>query len=386
MKKRFLSLVMGMMIVTSVVTGCGSKSQMAASSDAGCYVEYSNSEPAAAADYARFEDCEVESEEAFDSNDAYGISFAASDDVAGASAAKDGSMDVSSFSDIDVPNAATTIAAEDKLVYTADITIETLDFDQTYNQLTALVRENGGRIESEDYDAKYTSYTNDPRYRSGYHVTRMDYLTVRIPSANYNAFMEADSTLGNITNKTQSLTNISQQYYSTTTRVDLLQGQKEYYMHQLELIEQQLMDCEDYEYVIDQMVDLEDRIIAVQNEINALSGTVKTMDMNVAYSTINIRLEEVKEYTDITPVVEEEDDTFFTRLKASLKGSLNAVLSFLEGVLTVLIYILPFVLIFGAVTFGIIALIKNAIKKSKAKKAKKASENALVTQANNSKE
>lgn len=374
MKKRWLSVLMGIMVASIVLTGCGSKgdSMRAATADAACAesaVNASYEDEAYSYDMAATE-C---AEEVWDADDYSTNSISGAASAASAAGYKSDDMSAESTSDVvsTSSSSSTDILAEDKLVYTADLTIETLDFDQTYSHLNDLIRSYGGRIESENYDAQYRSYTSNDRYRSGYHTTRIDYITIRIPSEHYNEFMSADSSLGNVTYKTQSLSNISQQYYSSTTRIELLEGQKEYYQHQLELIEQELMDCKDYEYVIDQMVDLEDRIISVQNEINSLRGSVKTMDMQVAYSTITLQLEEVKEYTDTTPVVEEEDDTFLTRLKNNLKGSAEAILSFLEGLLTIIIYILPFAVVFGIFALIIIAIIKAIINKTKKNKAKK---------------
>lgn len=360
MKKRLLSLLVGSLAASMALTGCGSmKSDMGyamrATSDATnddavySYDEY------AASEWAAEEDCydEYYVEEA---NSIQGSAYYSDDDA--------------KYDEIsDASSSSTDVLAEDKLVYEAYVTIETLDFDETYAQLTDLIRSYGGRIDSENYDAQYKSYTSNDRYRSGYHTTRVDNIVIRIPSEHYNEFMASDSNLGNVTYKTQSLTNISQQYYSSTTRIELLEGQKEYYEHQLELIEEQLMDCQDYEYVIDQMVDLEDRIISVQNEINSLRGSVKTMDMQVAYSTITLTLEEVKEYTDITPVTEEEEDTFLSRLMDSIEGSKVVILTFLEFLLTALIYLLPFAIFFGLITLIIVLIIKSAIKKSRQKKA-----------------
>jgi hypothetical protein len=258
---------------------------------------------------------------------------------------------------------------EDKMVYEANLTIETLDFDKTYSDLLKLIDECGGRIDSEEYDAKYQSYTSDSRYKDGYHTTKQDYLVIRIPADKYQDFMNSDETLGNVIGKNQNTSNISQQYYSTETRIELLEGQLEYYKHQLELIEEELMDVEDYDYVISQMIYLEDRIIDVQDEINMYKNNIVTMDSQVDYATIRLTLSEVKEYTEIVTPREEKKNTFANRFKKNAKAAFKGFTKFCENILYGLMFALPYIIITAIATLIIVLAAKkhkkNALKKIK---------------------
>lgn len=358
MKKKLCVMLMGLTMLATSITGCGSSDSSAPAMAMKADSYYETNDAAAEIAYDSYDYAEEEMMENADAGSLSALGAASSEN-------KDSS--------------ASNLEYEDKLVYEANLTIETLDFDKTYGQLTALVNQYGGRIEEEQYDAHFGSYTSNKNYRDGYYTTKQDYLVIRIPSKNYNAFIAADGELGNVTGKTQTLTNITQNYYSTKTKIDLLQGQKEYYEHQLELIEEKLMDCEDYEYVIGQMVELEDRIIDVQNQINQCSNSVKTMDMQVTYSTVYLNLLEVKEYSDITSVVEEPDDTFANRLKENLKASAEGFLRFMEGLLTVIIFVGPYI-VTAAIIVGIVVAIATSVDKANKKKKalKESKENKFV--------
>lgn len=353
MKKRSLLLLCGMLII-STITGCGSSASTADT------IAYEYNDAATASKSADYYESNYDAE--------YYEDYAAEEDYESLGALESASSE-SKNSSVDA------LEYEDKLVYEANISLETLDFDKTYGELVNIIKKYDGRIESEQYDAHYGSYTTKDSYKSGYHTTKQDYLVIRIPSKYYNDFISSNTKLGNITEKTQSLTNITQSYYSTKTKVELLEGQLDYYKHQLNLIEEKLMDCEDYEYVIEQMVELEDRIIYVQDQINQCNNSVKTMDMQVTYSTIYLNLVEVKEYSEITNVVDEED-TFFSRFKENVANSTSGFLKFLEGLLTVIIFVLPYLLLFGAIA-GIIIAILSKISKLTAKNGKRVTTNQI---------
>lgn len=363
MKKRFLTLCMLGIMTVSMVVGCGNKDDEGrkrnSSSDYGSEIEYAipNEEPTYYSE--EYPSYEAEDTAVYDDYAAQGMS-----------SMKSSSNSVTTsrvMSDDDNDNTTNSAVKEDKMVYEANLTIETLDFDKTYNDLIKLIEDCGGRIDSEEYDAKYQSYTSDARYRDGYHTTKQDYLVIRIPADKYQDFMNSDETLGNVIGKNQNTSNISQQYYSTETRIELLEGQLEYYKHQLELIEEELMDVDDYDYVISQMIYLEDRIIDVQDEINMYKNNIVTMDSQVDYATIRLTLSEVKEYTEIVTPKEEKKDTFANRFKDNAKKALKGFTKFCESVLYALMYALPYIIICAVATVLIVIVAKKQSKKRTAR-------------------
>lgn len=367
MKKRFFTLLMLGIMTVSAFTGCGNKEDegrtRTKSSASELEYEYGNAvnEPEFyVAEYPEYDEGASYTDE--DYYETLGMSTT--------EAADSSSNSTKVMSDDEGKGTATNAdVKEDKMVYEANLTIETLDFDKTYSDLLKLIDECGGRIDSEEYDAKYQSYTSDSKYKDGYHTTKQDYLVIRIPADKYQDFMNSDETLGNVIGKNQNTSNISQQYYSTETRIELLEGQLEYYKHQLELIEEELMDVEDYDYVISQMIYLEDRIIDVQDEINMYKNNIVTMDSQVDYATIRLTLSEVKEYTEIVTPREEKKNTFANRFKKNAKAAFKGFTKFCENILYGLMFALPYIIITAIATLIIVLAAKkhkkNALKKIK---------------------
>lgn len=94
---------------------------------------------------------------------------------------------------------------------------------------------------------------------------------------------------------------------------------------------------------IEDMITVEQRLSEVQYELNNLQTTRRYMDMDVAYSYVNISITEVMEYRkDSEPV---RRNTFMDRLKHTIVSTGRGFLYFLEGFLFLMIGLLPYILI-----------------------------------------
>lgn len=113
---------------------------------------------------------------------------------------------------------------------------------------------------------------------------------------------------------------------------------------------------------IQDMLSVESRLTEVQTELNLLTGKRASMDMDVAYSYVDISLEEVMEYT-----VAEEKSTFFSRMGDTLMDVCEYTGDLFEQVLTFIMYLIPFVVIVGTPVLLAAKLIKAIIKKKNIK-------------------
>lgn len=219
---------------------------------------------------------------------------------------------------------------EEKLVYHCNLDIETLDYPATIASIKAAISQYGGVIQSEsENDSGQDWYYADYRKTSG---TMHNYLQVRIPSKEYDNFLAELDGFGKIISKTTSVDNISQQYYDTTAQIEALQIQERNLLTMLE-------KCE----TIEDMITVEQRLSEVQYELRDLQTTRRYMDMDVAYSYVNISVSEVMEYRkDSAPV---RKNTFADRLKHTIVSTGKGFLYFLEGLLFLLISLLPYILI-----------------------------------------
>ncbi len=250
----------------------------------------------------------------------------------------------------------------EKLVYTCDISIETLEFDRSRQALRDSIGKFGGIISSEStWDNDYRWYYDDNRKTSGTLTLTM---TVRIPSGKYQDFLTSlEGIGGKIKNRSMNVRNITKTYNDQTVLIQSLETQ-----------ERRLNEMMEKAETIEDMIAVEDRLTDVQTELNQARTRLSTMDTDVAYSTINITLTEVVKYTNVTVT-----RTFSERLAATFGDSWESFLDFLEGLLFFLIYILPYAVV-AAVIFGIVfAATKNARAKAKANREARKAEKREVS-------
>lgn len=217
---------------------------------------------------------------------------------------------------------------EEKLVYHCDTEIETKNFENSYLEIKALIEEYGGIIQNErqtdnDYNWYYSDHVKNASLRST--------ISCRIPSKNYKEFVDRISNLGDdckLTSKNTSIDNISQQYYDSKTRVQAL-----------EIQESRLLEMMDKASTIEEMITVEKRLTEVQYELNTLKTEIIYMDMDVAYSYVNITLKEVKEYTTI-----KEETTFFSRVWDSVKNAWELAVTLLEQLIEAILSLIPITL------------------------------------------
>lgn len=236
--------------------------------------------------------------------------------------------------EIQTQNIDTMTLLEEKLVYHCDLNIETLDYLATVESIKQSISNCNGVIQSEnESDSGRDWYYANYQKTSG---TMHNYLQVRIPSNKYDAFLAELDGVGKITSKSTSVENISQAYYDTTTQIEALQIQEKNLLSMLD-------QCE----TIEDMLTVQERLTQVQYELNRLQTNKRYMDVDVAYSYVNINVTEVMEYQyESEPV---KKNRFADRLYNTIKSTGRGFLLFLEGLLFFVIRLFPYIVILGLV-------------------------------------
>ena len=299
--KKFMTMLLTTVLTAGLLTGCGGSSPASdgASNTAAPYEAYDNYAPAADADYGA------------------GI---AQNSYSMATAAEEAEYVDSEYQEENktTQNMDSMTLLEEKLVYRCNLSIETLDYAGTMKSIKEAISKYGGIIQSEnETDSSYEWYYADYRKTQG---TMRNYIEVRVPTANYDNFVSAMDGIGKITSKSSSIDNISQQYYDTTTQIEALKIQEK---NLLEMLEQ----CS----TIEEMITVQDKLTSVQYDISRLQTNKRYMDVDVAYSYVNISIDEVMEFR-----VEEEPvktNTFMDRLVNTIKSTYSGFLMFLEIIL-----------------------------------------------------
>lgn len=226
------------------------------------------------------------------------------------------------------------------LVYSCDMSIDTLDFATTVSSFKALLEEYGGFIESESYDdgGSYSRWYSDTSEKwQSYNAT------LRIPSRNYDAFCNSAGNLGDLRSKSAYVQNLSSEYRDLSSSLEIYEAKEERYIALLAGI------TED-EYA----VAVERELTDIQIQIAAIKSRMNKINTDVAYSYVYITINEVKEYVS-EPV---KTDTFFDRLKNTLKDTGHGFVEFLETLLFLIIRLLPYLVLIGILVIVILALKK----------------------------
>ncbi|MBQ7777575.1 MAG: DUF4349 domain-containing protein [Oscillibacter sp.] len=243
MKRRWFAILAALALVCTLLTACGSSAKMETAASAPAEAPMAQASGSAMMDMAEAEEV-------------YYASTAMQED--GGKAAADGS----------------------KRIYTANIELETTEFDQAAKSLTALMEESGGWYESSSMGSRGSGY----RYAS---------YTVRIPVEHYRNFLDQAGELCLLTYSEEYVEDVSEHYYDT-------QGRLKTQQIKLERLQSLLAKAE----LMEDIITIESAISETEQLIDDLSGTLQHYDARVAYSTIHVNLREVARLSNVEePVV-----------------------------------------------------------------------------------
>ena len=234
-----------------------------------------------------------------------------------------------------------------KLIRTASLEMETLEFETTTASLTTLVADMGGYIENSSLRNRGSGY----RYAS---------YVVRIPADRYEEFLNQAGSLCHETWRSTSQEDISEMYYDT-------QGRLKTQQIKLERLQDLLAKAETMEDIIT----IESAISETEMLIDNYSGTLRHYDGKVDYATISVSLQEVYKYSN----TEEAPTTFASRLGNSFSSGWNNFVDAMEDLVVGLAYGWMWLVILGAAAFIGFRVARKKVRLPGRKKAEKADDN-----------
>ena len=180
MKKntRLLAIVLAMTVLAFALTACASSSKMAA-----------ESAPEASYDTASWETSSVEAPAATANED-----FKMEEPAAEAEYEEGALATTTAVTQDEAPEAAATDVAS-KIIYSADLSAQTTDFDTAISTLDAQIAAFGGFIERSDVNGD-TRYNNDGTTSI---INRWAYYTIRVPASRFEEFLHQTEGIGNVT-------------------------------------------------------------------------------------------------------------------------------------------------------------------------------------------
>lgn len=253
----------------------------------------------------------------------------------------------------DASEVGVTFATDKKIIYQSDVVMETMVYNDTYTRLLELIKKYKGYIEYESYNNQMRSYLKDNSGK-GKLVISTNNLTIRIPSSDYSNFMQEGLTLGNVLSRNQTITDKTSEYNTNKSYVDILMDEADYLAKQLDVLEQELKEAQandkHYDDIIRDMKDVASRKAQVEKELVPYRRVLDDIDEKVEYSTINMELREVNEYTVIEEEIEEE--SFGSQIKKSWKNAMSGLSNMFKSIFLFLIDVIPTLV--GLVLFGIV--------------------------------
>lgn len=182
-----------------------------------------------------------------------------------------------------------------KIIRTAQLTIQTTEFDKSVAALAELTEKQGGYYETAQVDGG--SYYNQYANRSAYFI-------VRVPKDNFVSFRDSVSSVGHLLNISEDTQNVGEEYYDAEARLATLETKHE-----------RLLALLDKAELMEDIITLESALADVQYQIDKYNTTLRRYDSLIDYSTFTIHINEVVEIKE-EPGVQE---SFGTKLLASLK-------------------------------------------------------------------
>ena len=218
-----------------------------------------------------------------------------------------GSADLLTSGNVEGENSASGAVDSAKIIYTADLSIETKDFDGARQQLDKTLDSMDGYMESSN---EYTDSTDNTRTLS---------LTLRVPESAYSAFLTSAEAAGSVISRSESADDVTTQYLDIEARLDNLTAQRT-----------RLQELQASADALSDLLQIESSLSDVQYQIESYQSQLNWYANQVQYCTVNITLNEVETLTST-------GSSLGARLADAFR---NGWSNFTAGVQTVLVFLI----------------------------------------------
>ena len=209
-----------------------------------------------------------------------------------------------------------------EIIYTAEVTLRVDDYGEARRQLTEATTQRGG-------------YVGDASRRvrgSGNETWVVGTMTLRVPSGNYSGAMTAVNDTGTVLQATENTDDVTDQVVDLRARLDSLRAERD----RLRELYQQANDTEEVLAVQRELSD-------VQTEIERTEAKLQSLERQVAYSTITVRIEEPR--PDHGPI--ERTQFHETPLLQAFMESVDGAVVLVRSAVVFSVYAMPYALLVG---------------------------------------
>ncbi len=177
-----------------------------------------------------------------------------------------------------------------------------------------------------------------------------DYL-LRIPSVSFETLMGSLTELGNVPYSHTYTENVTARYYDAQARLTAYTAQ-----------ETRLLEMMEKAQTVPDVIAIEEKITELRYQIESLQSSLKNWDRQVTYSSVNVSLQEVREYSP------ESEISYGQRLWLALKDGLASVGDFFKDLLVFLVGALPALAVLSLLALILVPVGKKLSARRKARK------------------
>lgn len=213
-----------------------------------------------------------------------------------------------------------------KLVYTADVSMESTDFDSARQAILGAVETCGAYLQSSESWGNAESANRCASY------------TVRVPAERYRDFLASLGGAGSVLSLQERAEDVSAQYIDMEARLTSLETQRD----RLNALAAQADTTAD-------LLKIESQLSDVQYQIESYTAQMRALDNRITYSTVEICLDEVA-------VLAPTGTSFADRAAAAFVGGWRDAGAFLQDLALQLLYLLPLILVLALLAVALILL------------------------------
>ena len=338
-----LRLMSAILVITSVMTGCGGSKSTYAETAAGA--------PAAVAEEIAYEDSMAYDTAAYDdgvilNNSAKSASY----DYGEAEAAAEEPVSEEGYVQEDAGQGAVAPETSRKLIKTVNILAETEDFDTLVPGLQKQVEALGGYIEYISVYDVHSYYVEDQQVKQ-----RCANVTARVPKEKLDGFLAQVGEQTNITSRSENVEDVTLQYVDLESHKKALVTEQERLLALMEKAE-----------TVEDIIAIEGRLSEVRYQLESMESQLRTYDNRIDYSTVELSITEVRKYSP------PQEATVWQRIESGFMKSLDDIGFSIRDMAIGFVIDIPYIVLFLigiAVAAAALRILWKVWKKRRAKRA-----------------
>ncbi len=229
-----------------------------------------------------------------------------------------------------------------KIIKTASMGFETREFDTVLAHVKQKTADMGGYVATSYVSGKKPESYNDSGRRAS--------LSMRIPQERMEEFLSDTRAIATVIYENSGGEDITANYFDTQSRLEIYQTQRD---HIKALLDNPATPLED-------RILVEQELFRLTYEIESLTTQLRRWDDLVAFASVTIELNEIPPAVAVA-----SNDDFGTRVSEGLKNTLSGMAVFFENLVVFLIVASPALLVIAVIVIVIVVIVRRRRRKKR---------------------